>query len=88
MSSSFYAGLLSWFLAAVATVLTLKFSLPDPQMIRASGNIILCGLPSIMVFGIIFGAFAKTKYSEFAAQLFFGSSVYVFGAFLLCCFIV
>lgn len=88
MSSSFYAGLLSWFLAAVATLLSLKVSLTDPQMIRASASLILYGLPVVMVFGLVFGLLSKSKYSEFGAQLFFGSGIYVFGAFLLSCFIV
>ncbi len=88
MSESFYAGLLSWFLAAAATILSLKVSLPDPQMVRASASLVLYGLPVVMLFGVVFGALSKTKYSEFGAQLFFGSGIYVFGSFLLSCFIV
>lgn len=88
MSSSFYAGLLSWFLAAVVTLVTFKLSLPDPQLVRASASLVLYGLPVVMVGGLVFGLLSKTKYSEFGAQLFFGSAIYVFGGFIVGCFIV
>lgn len=88
MSTSFYAGLTSWLLAAVCTMLCMKFSMPDPNFIRASSTLMLYFFPVIFVTGLVFALLQKTRASEFGAQLFFGSGIYLFGLFLAGCILM
>lgn len=81
MNPSFYAGLTSWLLAAVVTMLCMKFNMPEPNFIRASSTLMLYFIPVIFVTGLIFGLLQKTRISEWGAQLFFGSGIYLFGLF-------
>lgn len=81
MNPGFYTGLASWLLAAVVTMLSMKYTMPEPNFIRASSTLMLYFMPVVFVTGLIFAILHKTRISEWGAQLFFGSGIFLIGLF-------
>ncbi len=87
MNNGLFGGLFCSFLAALVTMLGMKYSLPDPMFIRASGTMILYTFGAVVATMLVFGALYETRLREFGAHLFFGSGVFLFTLFGVACVI-